>query len=76
MPIITSSLNTPFTPTVTVFTVSVSGDTVSLHARGSETAPWTEVGPIFRFTVVDNPVSGTQYRIFSRSLASTIEVNG
>lgn len=75
MAVLTSALDTTFTPTKTSFTVSIQSGAVSLEARGSATAPWGHVGDIQRFAVVDNPVSGTQYRLINRFGTGAIEVN-
>lgn len=75
MPVLTSALNTTFTPTKTSFNVSVQGGAVALEARGSATAPWSFAGSIGSFTVVDNPVLGTQYRLINSSGATAVEVN-
>lgn len=75
MAVLTSALNTTFTPTQKSFTVSISTGAVSLEARGSGTAPWNHVGDIARFVVVDNPVAGTQYRLINQLGSGTLEVN-
>lgn len=63
MTILTTAFNTSVTPTKVNFSVAVNGGGAVLQAQPNASGPWYTVGPIDGFTLVDNPVLGTAYRV-------------
>lgn len=64
MAILSSALNSAFTPAVGEFIVQCSAGVAGLERRNDSGAPWVNVGQITGndAPIVSNPVAGAQYR--------------